>query len=535
MTDKRLDKRLRTSIHVLIGIGLVLVGLAVGILWVLVTGANERALPRQTRMVERIQLGRPYTPSDIPVADSLERLPDITALNRVFRQVADRVTPSVVYIEVEVPFVGDRYHDFDDEEGRFFRRDPSQEAVGSGVLISPQGYVVTNHHVVEHAERVRVTLSDKRAFDARIVGADPSTDIAVLEIEGGEDLPAILFGDSDGLHAGEWVLAVGNPFRLTSTVTAGIVSATGRQVNIIEDDFGIEDFIQTDAAINPGNSGGAVVNLNGELVGISTAIATETGSYEGYGFAVPVNLVARVAGDLIEYGEVQRGYMGVRIQTVDAVLARRLGMDRIRGVYIAGVANNGSAALAGMRGEDVILSVDDRTVNASNELQSMIARRRPGDMLIVQVWRDGEVRELPVELQPRDAPAYTAWFGQFEREPRLPEESPVPEPPSTPGERESIYALGDWGIGLRELTAEEASDFDIEEGVYVAWVEHGSPAGEAGLPRDAAIVQIEGMDIGSPGQALRALSRVSRSGEWVLVKVRRRDGSAAFYEMEVPR
>ena len=535
MTDKQLNKRLRTSIHVLIGIGMVLVGLAAGILWVLVTGGDDPALSGETRVVERVQLGRPHTASDIPVTDSLERLPDVAALNRVFRQVADRVTPSVVYIEVEAPFAGDRYHDFDDEDRGFFRRDPSQEAVGSGVLISPQGYVVTNHHVVERAERVRVTLSDKRAFDARIVGADPSTDLAVLQIEGTEDLPAILFGDSDGLHAGEWVLAVGNPFRLTSTVTAGIVSATGRQVNIIEDDFGIEDFIQTDAAINPGNSGGAVVNLNGELVGISTAIATETGSYEGYGFAVPVNLMARVAGDIIEYGEVQRGYLGVRIQTVDAVLARQLGMDRIRGVYIAGVANNGSAALAGMRDEDVILSVDDRTVNASNELQSMIARRRPGDMLVVQVWRDGDVRELPVELQPRDAPAYTAWFSQFERQPRLPEESPVPEPPSTPGERESIYALGDWGIGLRELTAEEASDFDIEEGVYVAWVEHGSPAGEAGLPRDAAIVQIEGMDTGSPGQALRALSRAARSGEWVLVKVRRRDGSAAFYEMEVPR
>ena len=307
MTDKQLNTRLRKSIHVLIGIGLVLVGLAAGILWVLVTGGNERALPGETRVVEPVQLGRPYTPSDIPVTDSLERLPDIAALNRVFRQVADRVTPSVVYIEVEAPFEGDQYHDFDDEPRRFFRRDPSQAAVGSGVLISPQGYVVTNHHVVERAERVRVTLSDKRAFDARIVGADPSTDLAVLRIEGAEDLPAILFGDSDGLHAGEWVLAVGNPFRLTSTVTAGIVSATGRQVNIIEDDFGIEDFIQTDAAINPGNSGGAVVNLNGELVGISTAIATETGSYEGYGFAVPVNLMARVAGDIIEYGEVQRG------------------------------------------------------------------------------------------------------------------------------------------------------------------------------------------------------------------------------------
>lgn len=402
MNEKQLDRRLRASIQFLIGIGLVLTGLAVAILWVLVAGQNERSLPRSVRVAEPVQLGRSPVEADRPPTDSPDRLPDVAALNEVFRQVADRVTPSVVYIQADIPFGRDRHHDFDEEEQGFFRRYPLPEAVGSGVLLSAEGHVVTNHHVVEDAERVRVTLSDKRTFEARIVGADPSTDLAVLEIAGGEDLPAILLGDSDGLDAGEWVLAVGNPFRLTSTVTAGIVSATGRQVNIIEDDFGIEDFIQTDAAINPGNSGGAVVNLNGELVGISTAIATETGSSQGYGFAVPVNLVTRVAGDLIEYGAVQRGYLGVRIQTVDAALARRLGMDRIRGVYIAGVANSGAAARAGMRRRDVILSVDERVVNASNELQSVLAQRRPGDELLVQVWRDGDALDLPVSLRPRD-------------------------------------------------------------------------------------------------------------------------------------
>ncbi len=402
MTDKQSDQRLRASIYVLIGIGLALIGLAVAILRVLTAEQNEQALPLSVRVAEPVQLGRSPELSDIPMMDSLDRLPDIAALNTVFRQVADRVTPSVVYIEVETPPGRDRYHDFDEDEEGFLWRYPLPEAVGSGVLISAEGHVVTNHHVVEDAEHVRVTLSDKRTFDARIVGADPSTDLAVLAIEGGENLPAILLGDSDGLHAGEWVLAVGNPFRLRSTVTAGIVSATGRQVNIIEDDYGIEDFIQTDAAINPGNSGGAVVNLHGELVGISTAIATETGSNQGYGFAVPVNLMTRVAGDIIEYGAVQRGYLGVRIQTVDAALAQRLGMDRIRGVYIAGIAYNGAASLAGIRSEDVILSVDERIVNAANELQSVIARRRPGDELVVQVWRDGEVRDLPVALRSRD-------------------------------------------------------------------------------------------------------------------------------------
>ena len=406
--DKR-DQRLRTSMYVLIGIGLALIVLAAAILRVLIAGQNEQALPLSVRVAEPVQLGRSPAPLDISGTDSLGRLPDIAALNTVFRQVADQVTPSVVYIEVETPPGRARYHNFDeDEDGEgFLWRYPLPEAVGSGVLISAEGHVVTNHHVVEDAERVRVTLSDKRTFEARVVGADPSTDLAVLAIEGGDNLPAILFGDSDRLHAGEWVLAVGNPFRLRSTVTAGIVSATGRQVNIIDDDYALEDFIQTDAAINPGNSGGAVVNLHGELVGISTAIATETGANQGYGFAVPVNLVTRVAGDIIQYGAVRRGYLGVRIQTVDATLAQRLGMDRIRGVYIAGIANSGAAALAGIRSEDVILAVDERVVNAANELQSVIARRRPGDELVVQVWRNGEVRNLPVALRSRDdSPAF---------------------------------------------------------------------------------------------------------------------------------
>ncbi|MDX1548444.1 MAG: trypsin-like peptidase domain-containing protein, partial [Rhodothermales bacterium] len=280
----------------LIGIGLVLVGLFGGILLMLFV-INSRAVPEvMPAVVERVELGRPAPARAAPErrSEPAGATVDLKALNQQFRGVAGEVRRSVVYIQVEGPGQGlprDWFHNFEGEGDRFLRELPRQ-SVGSGVIISPQGYVVTNHHVVDRAETILVTLADKRQFEARIVGVDPSTDLAVLRLESeDEPLPVITIGDSDRLEVGEWVLAIGNPFRLTSTVTAGIVSALGRQVNIIDDPLRIEDFIQTDAAINPGNSGGALVNLDGALVGISTAIATESGSYEGYGFAVPVNLV----------------------------------------------------------------------------------------------------------------------------------------------------------------------------------------------------------------------------------------------------
>ncbi|MEX0746573.1 MAG: trypsin-like peptidase domain-containing protein, partial [Rhodothermales bacterium] len=330
---EKLNKgRKQAGVKFLIGIGLVLVGLAAGILGMLVLAENATQPPAQGRIVERVQLGREAPDVEIPVPDS-GIVAEAHGLNRLFKAVADMVTPTVVYIQVEVPVGRDSarqwYHEFDGESRPRFFDNPLRQSVGSGVLISNEGYIVTNYHVVENAERIQVTLADKRLYDARIIGTDPSTDLAVLKVDDGSQLPVIRLGDSDGIEVGEWVLAIGNPFRLTSTVTAGIISATGRQVNIIEDSFRIEDFIQTDAAINPGNSGGALVNLDGELVGIATAIATESGSYEGYGFAVPVSLMERVVKDIIEHGEVRRGFLGVEIQDLDARLARRLGMDRI--------------------------------------------------------------------------------------------------------------------------------------------------------------------------------------------------------------
>lgn len=531
------DMATNGSIKILIGIGLVLIGLGAGIVTMMLLDDGPVSVPYESRVVERVQLGARVPSDRPPLFDSVAAIDlEPHTLNAIFKDVADRITEAVVYIQVEVPISSDEtrqwFHNFDDEtQRRFFRDEPLRQSVGSGVVVSDEGYIVTNHHVVENAESIHVTLSDKRLFDARIIGTDPSTDLAVLKIENGDDLPVVPLGDSDGVQVGEWVLAVGNPFRLTSTVTAGIVSALGRQVNIIDDSFSIEDFIQTDAAINPGNSGGALVNLNAELVGIATAIATESGSYEGYGFAVPVNLVERVVRDIIEHGEVQRGFMGVEIQNIDARVARRLGMDRIIGVYVNGVTKGGAAEDAGVRDGDVIMAIDGRSVNAPNELQSAVARRRPGETLDVQVWRQGAVENVNVTLLGRDAPAYERWFTELQRE----ESEPEPEPRRSPDRnRENVFEVGEWGIGIRDASGSERSQFDVPHGVYIAYVEAGSLADVSGLPRDVVITEISGVEITSTPEALARFEEAGRLEESVLVRVKRRSGLSAFYELDVP-
>ncbi|HLR31577.1 MAG TPA: trypsin-like peptidase domain-containing protein, partial [Fodinibius sp.] len=255
------------------------------------------------------------------------------------------------------------------------------------------------NHVIERAveEGIKVILNDKRTFSARVVGTDPSTDLAVMKIDA-LDLPAITIGNSNEVRVGEWVLAVGNPFRLRSTVTAGIVSALSRDMQIIQDRMRIESFIQTDAAINKGNSGGALVNTSGELIGVNTAIASMSGNYQGYGFAAPSNLALKVARDLIEYGEVHRALLGVTISTVDAEVADELAMDRIRGVLIQEIRRGGAADEFGLRPNDVVLSVNKSTVNESNQLQQKIAVLTPGETVQLRIWRDGQEFDKKVEL-----------------------------------------------------------------------------------------------------------------------------------------
>lgn len=275
------------------------------------------------------------------------------------------------------------------------------EGSGSGVILSDDGYVVTNNHVVNGADEIEVMLNDKRSYRAEVIGTDPSTDIALLKIKD-KDLPFIAYGNSDILKVGEWVLAVGNPFNLNSTVTAGIISAKGRS-NVLEGDrskgqFPIESFIQTDAAVNPGNSGGALVNTNGELIGINTAIVSNNGAYQGYSFAIPVTIVKKVVSDLIEFGTVQRAYIGVSINDINSKFAEQKNIKQLKGAYINGLTSNGAAEAAGIKIGDVITSVENNKVNSVSELQEQVSKYRPGNKVNVTVMRNEKEIILPVTL-----------------------------------------------------------------------------------------------------------------------------------------
>lgn len=287
---------------------------------------------------------------------------------------------------------------FDLFGGDMFRgQQPPSGGTGSGVIISKGGYIVTNNHVVKGADELEVTLFDNRKFKADVVGTDPATDVAVLKISE-QNLPTLEFANSDDVRIGEWVLAIGNPFNLTSTVTAGIVSSKGRNINIIKDKKGLESFIQTDAAVNPGNSGGALVNTKGQLVGINTAIQSRMGVFAGYSFAIPSNLVTKVVDDIIEYGSAKRGMMGVRITELDAELANELNVDLARGVVISSVEPGGAAEAAGLKANDVITEVNGRKVVTAPELQEFVGINRPGDQIRVTIHRGKTKKEITVTL-----------------------------------------------------------------------------------------------------------------------------------------
>lgn len=277
------------------------------------------------------------------------------------------------------------------------------QSSGSGVIISNDGYIVTNNHVIDKAEKIAITLNNNKTYEAEVIGTDPNTDLALLKIEG-ENLPSITYGNSNDINVGEWVLAVGNPYNLTSTVTAGIVSAKGRDINILQNDpyngeSAIESFIQTDAAVNPGNSGGALVSSTGELIGINSAIQSKTGSYSGYSFAIPVNIVKKVVKDLKEFGNVQRAFIGVSIRNLDEALAQEIGAKDINGVYINGTTKSGSAAQAGIKSGDIIKMVGNKPIKNVAELQEQISQFRPGDKVMIAINRYGNNIELPVVLK----------------------------------------------------------------------------------------------------------------------------------------
>jgi Do/DeqQ family serine protease len=328
-------------------------------------------------------------------ADSNAALPDLTFA-------AEKSIHSVVHIATQSMRGGgwSSGNPFFDEFFGLRNQQPQiSQGFGSGVIISSDGYIITNNHVIESAENIKVILNDKREFEAKLVGADPSTDIALLKIDA-KDLPILIYGDSNNLKLGEWVLAVGNPFNLTSTVTAGIISALGRNLQINEDQYSIESFIQTDAAVNPGNSGGALVNQQGNLIGINTAIyGGRSGSYTGYSFAVPVTIVSKVVEDLKKFGEVQRALLGVNIGDVNAEIAKELKLDKVEGVYVGGVPENGAAREAGIQEKDVIIQVEGEPIKNTAQLQEKISQYRPGDKVKVIVIRDNEKKPFTVTLR----------------------------------------------------------------------------------------------------------------------------------------
>ena len=322
-----------------------------------------------------------------------------------FTYAADKTVNAVVHVKTAVETSGE--YAYRSPLEFFFGAPPRQQSPeiqlgsGSGVIMSKDGHIVTNNHVIASADKILVSLNSGEEYEARVVGTDPTTDIALIKIEA-SDLPFLTFTNSDEVQVGEWVLAVGNPFNLTSTVTAGIISAKSRSIGIIRERAAIESFIQTDAAVNPGNSGGALVNLSGDLIGINSAISTHTGSYEGYSFAVPSNIVKKVVQDLLEFGAVQRAFIGVTINDVTPRLAEELELPVVQGVYIQGVAEDGAANEAGIQTGDVIISIDDREVKKSSELQEIIGRKRPGDRVKVVVNREGNKESFSVKLRNLD-------------------------------------------------------------------------------------------------------------------------------------
>lgn len=451
---------------------LLLVGISIGTIVALYSINPELAPLSEVNVTEVTRSESPYIEDD-DLANYDARF--------IFKTIAEEVTPTVVYIETIIPVnvPEDEMHSFSDE---IWDRLMPQRArtVGSGVLITSDGYILTNYHVIEGAVRngLKVVLNDKREYPARLVGQDPSTDLAVIKISA-ENLPAVIIGNSDTVDVGEWVLAIGNPFRLRSTVTAGIVSALGRDVQIINDRMRIESFIQTDAAINKGNSGGALVNTAGELIGINTAIASQSGTYQGYGFAVPSNLALKVATDIIEFGEVQRGLLGVTIAAVDYERAQDIGLDEVKGVEIIGTPQDGAAYSAGIKSGDVILSVNGQSVNESNELQEKVAVMRPGEFVDLSIWRSGEVFDLDVQLKKLEpAPVEELAF----------EEEPILED-STPEDNNSGVDFHEFDLGFRVMALakpENEQSFDL----IISHVYKYSEAWNRGLRESQTILSV---------------------------------------------
>lgn len=457
---------------------------------------------------------------------------DVKALSNAFVAVAKATTPSVVSITVttsgkssERNMPRDFFHFFGPDFGT---PDPQpSQGSGSGVILTADGYIVTNNHVVDGAEKggIEVSLSDKTRYKAKLIGTDPTTDLAVVKIDG-KNLPVAALGNSDNVQVGEWVLAIGNPLGLTSTVTAGIISAIGRgNIGVIRtsDNYGIEDFIQTDAAINPGNSGGALVNLNGEVIGINSAIATTNQRYQGYGFAVPVNLLKTVVMDLIKDGKVRRGYIGVQISGIDQTMANALGLSKAQGVLVASLVKGGAAESAGLKEKDVILSVDGKEVNAANELQSYVATRHPGDVVTLKVFRDGKTLEKKVTLRAREEENATVKASdEGDSESETDQEAP----------KETKF--NNLGMTVRPLTADEKKDQSVDGGAFVSEVKPFSEAANRGITPNSIILEADRKTVKSPSD-LKKIIDARKPGDSILLRIKSSRGVTAYVAVQLPK
>lgn len=432
-----------------------------------------------------------------------------------FVEVAEIVTPTVVHIltVVERPQAQNDMKEFQSPfdffrfEGPGFNMPQQPRAgSGSGVIISQDGLIVTNNHVIDGATKIKVILNDKREYDAELLGKDANTDLALLRINE-KNLPFALVGNSDEVKVGQWVLAVGNPFNLTSTVTAGIVSAKGRNLNINQNkgSYPIEAFIQTDAAVNPGNSGGALVSQDGKLVGINTAIASETGNYAGYAFAIPSNLMKKVITDLEKYGSVQRGVLGIEIRDVDGNLADEAGLKEVKGVYINKVKPNSAAEDAGLKEKDVILSVDGKEIKSTPELQEQIGKKNPGDKVRLMVLREGKERTFEVVLKNLD--------GKTRIE-----------------TAEKIDASRFMDAKLETLSREERLKLHIQNGVRVKEMSAKSAFKLADVPEGFVITSVDKQSVSTITEVKNAFE--GKKGA-VLVEGVKPDGTKDYYAIKV--
>ena len=419
-----------------------------------------------------------------------------------FTATAEKVTKAVVYIR-SISSDNVATKESNDPLQFFFGPNPQQrgpsQSSGSGVIINADGFIVTNNHVVQGADVVEVTLSDNRTFKADVIGTDPDTDIALIKINQ-KELPYLAFVNSDDSRVGEWVLAVGNPFNLNSTVTAGIISAKGRNINIINNNSrddkkgntAIESFIQTDAAINPGNSGGALVNLNGGLLGINTAIASQTGTYSGYGFAVPANIVSKVVEDLLAYGTVQRGWLGIEVHSLTSEFAKQEDLSVNEGAYVNSFGDfedKSAAKEAGIQKGDVIVKLDAAPINSSTALIEYIGRKRPGDKVIVSLNRKGKTVVIPVTLKNRDGK-----MGTVKRV-----------------EKDAVATLG---LELEDVDVKTLKKLDLKSGIKVKSLENGKVVRYTDMRQGFIITHVDDAPVTSANE-LNELLRKKKAGDLV--------------------